>query len=341
MRNKKGSVLTVTLSLVIIFLMLGLATIHYASVQNETAERRLSSMEAFWLADAGVELARSKLNKSSPTLISQADPPETLGEGEYDVYSEQDPDCPTCINRWHINSQGSVDIHDVDGTLNTQPRGIDAIAAYVDVKNAITTHGTVNGSCAQGGNATITGDCDDGANFSFVSVLGATFGDLVALAQLNLLDNTHPAYDASSSPPVVDHVFHLDSPSDLFEVVGVTVVFLEGNLNKFTVNTDDLQEYAGPTLLIVDGTGSPPNKAAEITINGVAGLCGVIWSIGEATINGNSTIDGAVFIDGDPLVDNDVLGNTNITFDTVCVDQALGGFGTGTPRLVSWKEYAL
>ena len=353
MRDKKGSVLTVTLALVVVFLMLGLATMHFTSVQNEIAESRLSSMQAFWLADAGIEIARAKLQKTVPELIPQASPMTgSLGDGIYSVYSEQDKDCyegdpdwPACPppyppNRWHIRSQASVSINNVDGTVNTQSRGIDAIVAEHDISNAITTHGTVNGSCVSGGSATITGDCAANVEFSFSSILGMTFAELVAEAAS--IAATIPPFPAGTT-----HEFHLSSSSQPFEVGGVapdertTVVFLEGNLNKLTVNTDDSSIYLGPTLLIIDGRSSPDNKAAEITINGTVGLCGIIWTIGEATINGNSIINGAIFIDGDPLTDNPVLGNTRIAFDPACVQAALGSLLTGDPRLISWKEYAL
>lgn len=351
--NNRGSVLVATLGLVLIFLLFGLASIHHAGEQNLDADRRQSSVEAFWMAEAGLEVARSKLGESPVDIIApdkvcmvdkshvnypncgDTDSFSQMDNGELHVYSEQDPDCPTCIDRWHIRSYGEAYTYNPDGSVNSELRGIDALAAYYDIDNAITTHGTVNGSCVAGGSATITGNCIPNHNFTLFSIFGMTLAELTASAQANALDSTSPAY---SSPGSVDHEFHLSSPSQLFEVDGVTVIYLEGNLGKMTINTDDPTVYAGPTLLIVDSSGTS-SPQSEIKINGGAGLCGVIWSIGEATINGTSVVRGAVFIDGSPVVDNAVLGNTNIIFDPVCVDLVAGGYNTGTPGIIAWEEF--
>lgn len=82
MRNKHGSVLVITLGFVVAFTLLGMASLHYAMVQNEETERQKASMEAFWLADGAVEKA-----KALPSLIPKTEPPIYLNnkQGETDV----------------------------------------------------------------------------------------------------------------------------------------------------------------------------------------------------------------------------------------------------------------
>jgi len=59
--NNKGSILTITLGFVLIFTLMGFASIHYAGVQNNIASKEIASNEAFWIADGMVERARAKL----------------------------------------------------------------------------------------------------------------------------------------------------------------------------------------------------------------------------------------------------------------------------------------
>jgi hypothetical protein len=329
MDNNRGTILTVTLAFVLIFSLSGVALMRHATLQNEATERRTHSVKSLWIADSGVELARSKLAKPTPQLIPEGDPVAdavSLGEGSYYVYSEKDPDCPTCIDRWRIRSQALVHKHDVDGAGLNSRRGIDAIVAAYDIRQAVTTHGTINGSCIS--------DCEANVDFTFGTVFnGWTFSDFVNEAVAT--PAVHPGID----PP--HHAIHLNSSLDPFEVGGVTVLFLEDPLYHVTINTDDPAVYLGPSLLIVDSRGYTGPQTPEITINGAAGLCGILWSIGEATINGNSIVRGAVFIDGDPLIDNEVAG-TGIAFNPACVDTVISSFGgTGKPGLIAWKEISL
>lgn len=86
MKNKRGSVLIITLGFVVAFTLLGMASLHYAMVQNEETERQKASMEAFWLADGAVEQAKAKY----PGFIPKEDDPVHLlnsaGETDFNRY---------------------------------------------------------------------------------------------------------------------------------------------------------------------------------------------------------------------------------------------------------------
>ena len=62
-------------------------------------------------------------------------------------------------------------------------------------------------------------------------------------------------------------------------------------------------------------------------------------------VAGNADISGAIFVDGDVAGNTAVIGNSDIGFDSSCIESALSGvIGTatmsGTPNLISWKEIA-
>ena len=61
MNNKKGSILVLVLTFILIFTMLGLTSIHYAGLQNEDSEKRAASAQAFWYADGAIEYAKTKI----------------------------------------------------------------------------------------------------------------------------------------------------------------------------------------------------------------------------------------------------------------------------------------
>ena len=342
MNGNRGSILTITLSFVLIFSLLGIAIMRRATVQNETIERRTASEEALWAADAAVEMIRSNLGKPPAQHLAKGTVfNNQLGDGNYSVFYEDDPACPTCIDRWHVQSQATVNINNTDGTINTQSRGIDAIVASYDIENAITTHGTVNGSCVPSGNAQIVGDCEAHVDFTFETVFnGKSYSDFQAAAAANPIDVAHPIY---SFPDVVNHKFHLSGSADEFEVKDVTVIFMEDNFNTVLINTDDSDVYTGPSLLIVDTTGSEASTP-EVKVSGNVGFCGVLWIIGHVKIAGTSVINGAIFIDESPPDDTTVTGNTNVIFDPGCVQQAIDSMGVGVigaPGIISWKEFSL
>ena len=378
--NNRGSILTVTLGFVLIFSLLGVALLRHATVQNETTERRTHSVESLWIADAAVELARHNLAKATPDLINVGDPDSigTLGQGNYNVYSESDrchcyqdkeeakqcysldPNVPQCagphpVDRWHIRSQALMQKYDVDGSTLDENRGIDAVVASYDISNAITTHGTVNynpsSDCQPWGAAQIAGGCEPHVDFTFETIFnGMTFSDFIAKAAANPIPNTHPIYDPDDpldplDPVRVNHVFHLTPSYSDFRVHGVTVIYFEGNFNTLSIDTEDANVYISgtPSVLIVDtgydGSGSVP----KVDFTGsTREFCGIVWIIGKVKITGNSVIKGAVFVDEYPSSDTTITGTPDVIFSPQCVEDAINGFGgTGAPGLIAWKEFAL
>ncbi len=101
--NKNGSVLTITLVFVIVFMIMGLAVIHHAGLQLTAAEDREASIEAFWLADGAVEIALGKLKINVSDIIPKGQAsvtsprsqtnPASGGTRTYDVFSYADS-CP-------------------------------------------------------------------------------------------------------------------------------------------------------------------------------------------------------------------------------------------------------
>ena len=83
LKNKNGAILILTLTFFLVFTMLGIASIHYATMENEFTERLKFSTQAFWLAEAAIERASSHL----PATYDPIDP---INSGHW----------PACASPW-------------------------------------------------------------------------------------------------------------------------------------------------------------------------------------------------------------------------------------------------
>lgn len=335
MNNNQGSILIITLGAIFVFTLLGTTSIYVSSLQNQIADKQRALTQAFWLADAGIEKAKYYLRQEPPVYIDDDDAAVAMGQGTYDVYSEDDPDCPGCIDRWYARSEGIVAVGKYTGSAQvTHTRTIEAIVARYDIENAITATGTVNDDCTPDGSATITGTCEQEQEFSFESVFNGTsaadFRNQAIAANLHYLDPNN----AGDVDPIEDVTWvDLDVKNKV-------------NLSTANMPLDLVADPSGNTVLaafiIVDTTQASTNPIPQVHIDGNLDFRGVIWIIGEAEIKGTSNIRGAVFVDGHPAGDTKVTGDADITFDPEAIDDAIETFSTsifpGAPAIISWHE---
>ena len=354
MDNNQGSVLTLTLGLVLVFTLLGLATIHHATVQNETTEQRVASVEAFWLADGGIERAFSGLPAITyydPANLDVYEPANSnlpLGRGTYNIYSvPQDCDPET----------GGIqpcpgDQHDIKalGNILGQIREIKASVGKYDVNDAITSHGPIADDCEPNSNAAeIDGNCDEYAAFTFEQVFGLNYNDVVADRD-NYYEDP-PNTNAIPEPPDRSD----GAQTNDVGLWGVTYVYFTAGDPSPGLNinhTEDKQHIDGsgdiiPSLLIIDTTDA--SKLVTIKIQGGTSFRGIIWIKGEADIQGGTTTNGSIFVDCVSCTNVRVSGTAYISFDGDAVDQVVndlwddggGGPGGGGPpplRLIVWEE---
>ena len=97
-KNNQGSVLLITMIFILGFTLFGFAVMKYASMQNEDAEKRISSEQAFWMAEGGIQRASNKL----PTLLANATYLDSGNNGtKFDLQSSN-----TGSNQYTITSLG-------------------------------------------------------------------------------------------------------------------------------------------------------------------------------------------------------------------------------------------
>jgi len=323
MQNEKGFILVAAMVFILFFTLLGMSAIHYASCQSEMTELMGFSAKAFWLADAGVEVARKKLREQpTPVTISPSAPAVNLGGGTYDVYSIPDPACPTCIDRWQIHS---------DGLYNNKTRIIEAILGHYDITKGVTSEGTIKGTHDSDGNIIkITGNkyidkstIQENANFSFETIFpGLTQQDFYNKAQA--LNQVYPLPNQSL-------------PNQLVNISGVTWVTLSGN-NTVQITCQSSQNNG---ILIVDASNGTPGQPPQLEIGGGIAFNGIIWVIGSLDLHGTAGIAGAVFVQNGPLDVTSLTGAGVITFDPTAVQNAIDGAGLFTLHnlsIIQWTE---
>jgi len=83
MNNQKGSILAITIALVLIFALFGLSAIYVSGLQNEAMVKQIASTEAFWLAEGGLNKGIWELNNGSGSWYGW----DSIGGGNYTTSS--------------------------------------------------------------------------------------------------------------------------------------------------------------------------------------------------------------------------------------------------------------
>ncbi len=124
MKGKKGVILVLTVSAMLIFTLLGIATMDFAGFQGQGIVKKTSATEAFWIAEAGIQRALASLPGN---LFNQGD---TLANGNYTVNTALKSGYN---HRWVITSTAH----------RTPVRKVIEVEAAPDIINAFQTTGNL------------------------------------------------------------------------------------------------------------------------------------------------------------------------------------------------------
>jgi len=138
MNNSKGAVLAVTVGFMLIFILMGLGAVELSGAQGQSTVMRVASSRAFWLADAGIEKARSIMKNGMPSSFPYTDSASSL---PFDMRIER-AQCQLglCNNKWVVTSKGKV-LNDAGTTL--VERKIVATVSKYSIDDALTTNGPI------------------------------------------------------------------------------------------------------------------------------------------------------------------------------------------------------
>lgn len=261
MRKQKGSILAITIGFALVFIIFGLTSLYLSGLQREDSEKQTHKVQAFWLAEAGIQRGFWRLPDTTP--INN----EPLGNGSYNVSIT-----PLSSVRWIIDSVGSV---------YSQTREIQ-VEAGPNVLKAIITTGTLRSTGGGGLDDHIDpdGSYEEEAEYlenpdSFEKIFGipeATMSDLA----------TH-TYNPPNNPDITDGINWIHGELKITKNTWShsSILIVEGSLEMEGGHFDGIIWVKGAAKMINGGN----------LVDGAVIIQDLNPNPGETKINGNAALE--------------------------------------------------
>lgn len=352
--RKKAFALIFSLIVVAVLVVLGIATFSRSISEGRLAQRELESTQAFWAAEAGVNNAlnalRDDFNKSVAGINSGAD---SLNQGAFSVVSITNIDS----NNRRVTVEGYF-----PAASPTLTRKIEVVVSKPPLPPdlfdyAIYTSGDLTSNGAAG---SVTGDI----------IVGGTFTDNGGTAM------DAPTEDSSIDPIARLNFEDLKIASEAqnndyetskngkkyYEPGTTTEKALPGDFWYTTADDgvdndgDDIVDEADewvPNIVYIDGdidiSGCGTvggffivggDMVADATLSGSGTMDGVVYMLGEITINGGGgtetlNINGGILAGGDTTIN----GSPTIEYNSAYMDAIKNNLPIDSdPEISSWKD---
>lgn len=338
--SKKGIALIISFGVILVLTILATAIISRSISESRIAQRYFESIQAFWLAEAGINRALYDLrNDYSLTAISS---PE-MGPGGYQVSispSGQDrivtssgfipftgplrvtriiqavmsKSVPPDFYENAIYSAGDVDLNGNAYTINGKVRYADEIEYS---QNNIT------------GTVTYDPSINPLARFDFKQLRNLSSSQ----QNVYVVDN-NKLVNAATGEEGFPGSFWYTPPTDPDDPsTGVpNIVYVEGDLVlKGNIGT------IGGFFVVVGNVITNPDASYDATINGNGQIEGAIYTRGEFRINGgggNLNVNGGVWAG----VEAELNGNANVTYNKTYMDAVRFLNLDASVQISSWKD---
>lgn len=330
--NNQGSILIVAMGFVVVFIMLGFATLHYSTVQNELAQKEMASSQAFWMADGGIELAKAKI-------------PDTFNVTPYNYYNANGDAIPETTyalslqryqdpvsgylynNKWTTEAKGNINLiarkisADIQSySLDDQPPvQSDHPVDFPDDPPAIPPVGPILEPF----------DREDISRVFFDDTIGYHNSQLIPVPDYGIKD----AQGEEAYFDVVEQDFFIVLAQEGNEEINITINQSSSDEGPLS---DDLKFILVDVSLANAGDGTIPPTIPKIRLAGP--LHGILFVNGNAIVEG-SPIDGALIAKGNLTLTGDL---SNITIDAQAIDEIMTSIGAipggGSKTVVAWKE---
>jgi len=312
-----------------------------------TSQHNVAASQAMYLAESAAEQAKLALRNNFLTAFGDSGT-AVFGEGEYFYNIANSPDADA--TKRLITAYGAIPDFD-NPTSNRTVEVVVQSDSNLPVNfwdKAIYSAGKIT---ANGNRYTVTGDCITGDKFvhahdlipgaetvdpSVAPLTRLNFEYLKALAESQVTagkDNYFTAAELEAGATLPSS-FYFEAPDPL--VPGDTgipnIVFIEGNLT-LNGNWPDI----GGFLVVVGSILTDPDATADATINGNGTINGVVYTLGEFTVNGGATginLNGGVFAAETATMN----GKTTVTYNQEYMDSIDAmNIPTGL-TVLSWNE---
>ncbi|MBU1083810.1 MAG: pilus assembly PilX N-terminal domain-containing protein [Candidatus Omnitrophota bacterium] len=296
--DKKGIALMLALGVIAVITLAIVAIVTVSNNEVIIGKHQDDSVGAFYLAESGLEKARTQLNLN---WANTADVSGTLGAGSYtaNIYNTEAGGAALPADLLRIRSSGSVD--NAARTIEVVMKDL-IPPAPGSIISAIATEGTLSIK----GNVVVTGDVEENAVISFENAFGMPKTQMEDIVKYYFPDTYYDRAFANG-----------DSASK--------VTWVNGSGDESTVSDN---EWIGEGIFIVNG---------DFHITGGT-FNGVLWVEGDLSISGNPEINGTIFVKSGVTVDTTITGTADVTFSEEIIDDAFDTLRELPPTIESWKE---
>lgn len=298
--NKRGVVIIFSFLAAILLVGLLSAVFVQATTESRLARRQASSINAFWLAEAGIARAKSGLGTPSNVSGTIANPSDPSGNTyAYNVVSNQigSTGYYTVVSTGTVTSPGSVVSRTVSSTIKVVPPDPSRFQYCVETTGAQLSYRAKNVANAPDPGRPV--NTDSSQNFT------------------NLFGIDMAAMEANATPI---------APSGTIIASGISWVNAAGDPPEVAV-----QHLSGSGILVING-----NLRLTGTGSGQDPFNGILYVIGSLYMSGNNTINGTVFVESTAEIADELTGSSLVSYNSSNIASSLGSLGVRS--IVSWKE---
>lgn len=305
MKKQKGVILVLTVTFMLIFTLFGLAAMNFAGFQGQGIVRKVASTQAFWIAEAGIQRAASRLSQGNLGFILNG----FLNQGNYNVnVTPTNPLDPDPV-RWNIDSVG-----------NQQPIAKEILVEY----GPALLKGLESEYLQSINKEQNVPSREENVTLNFSDFFDFNISNMTQSQK----DNTPFGTNCTVGNKVVTY-YPIPTPSKHLPDYYSGISYIDSTTHS---NQETIPNLAGDGLVIIqvrDGTG--------LSINGGGNFNGIVWIQGKLDGLGSTVINGAVLVDcGTQLTT--VSGNAQIYYNQTAIDDAFKNLRINKFAVVSWEE---
>lgn len=336
-KKERGISLLAVIAIIIFFTIVGVIALSLLSTGTRKAIDYLNSEKAFYIAEAGIEVALRKLRDNWDNWKNSSNfPPGDLAGGSFilSVYDDNDDGNPNndSNNCVIIESTGQYQQAKRKIKVFVDRSGLPDAAIYsdslVDIKsNAVTINGNVVANTISDPHNRIPQENESQGN-TFLPTLDLDW--FRAQAQANTLNGN------KGSP---GNYFPGEFKENLPSLNGVIYIdtYVGGNTkNKVTISGNIITEpgAGNPAVLIINGDLDLKGTGQGLKFNGLIYVTGAVTT--DSDIGGNVEIQG-MLITNRPLT---IVGNAVIGYNADSVPGTVRQHLYGLPRMFNFTEIA-
>ena len=338
--NRRGAALILSYMVVAVLTILSSSFIASSFTERNLVQRHVDSIDAFWLAEAGINRALNELRVDN-NISGEGIFYESLSPGFYSVDIEILGPLSKIVSHGSVPADGPVRVERTIEALASRGFPADFFDYGIYSAGDITLNGNsfiINGNVLYAGDlyaahpGNINGETTNDPTASPLPYLDFPELRIISEAQGNIYDADR-LWEVKNGTDSFPGSFWYSEPSDPETPDGIpNVVYIESDLQL----SGDIGIIGGFYVVVGDVLTNPLD-VEDLTINGSGEIYGVIYTRGEFIVNGGA---GGLNIWGGVWAGQEIRlnGNCNITYNPYYM-QAIQNLDIEPDvEIVSWRD---